>query len=209
MNEHGTDDLRPHGAIDLATIQRYINFHYSVSADLFGQERSTNAANYYTAGLKGRYHEDKIADDHRLADAVYGVPNLEGGRIDRIEVPALTALNERLRDDFRADCQRGVDRWNKTIAEAGVDFELKLPHTAFHRQIGTFAGAHFDPSGQPVSAEAWRENVRRWLPTDEDHAYVGSLMKPVTEPGKMAHWIAPPARGINGQPIDFEYVRLA
>jgi hypothetical protein len=24
----------------------------------------------------------------------------------------------------------------------------------------------------------------------------------------VANWIAPPARGINGQPADFEYVRL-
>ena len=37
---------------------------------------------------------------------------------------------------------------------------------------------------------------------------MGSLMQPVIERGKMAGWIAPPARGINGQPADFEYVRL-
>jgi benzoyl-CoA 2,3-dioxygenase component B len=33
-------------------------------------------------------------------------------------------------------------------------------------------------------------------------------MQQVTEPGKFAGWIAPPARGINGQSVDFEYVKL-
>jgi len=38
---------------------------------------------------------------------------------------------------------------------------------------------------------------------------VTSLMGPaVTQPGKYAHWIAPPARGINNQAADFEYVRF-
>src|SRR5262249_47600446 len=63
MKEHDTADVRPFGAIDLPMLQRYINFHYSVSLDLFGQEVSTNAANYYTAGLKGRLNETSIADD--------------------------------------------------------------------------------------------------------------------------------------------------
>jgi benzoyl-CoA 2,3-dioxygenase component B len=30
----------------------------------------------------------------------------------------------------------------------------------------------------------------------------------VAEPGKYANWIAPPARGINNQPVDFAYVRF-
>ncbi len=32
-------------------------------------------------------------------------------------------------------------------------------------------------------------------------------MHPVTEPGKIANWIAPPATGIKGKPFEFEYVR--
>ena len=54
------------------------------------------------------------------------------------------------------------------------------------------------------------ENANRhlWLPTEADEAFVASLMHGVSEPGKFAAWIAPPARGINGQPIDFDYVRL-
>ena len=46
------------GVIDLQTIQRYLNFHYSVTLDLFGGDVSSNAASYYTTGLKGRYEED-------------------------------------------------------------------------------------------------------------------------------------------------------
>ena len=209
MKEHKISDpaeVRAHGGIDLETLQRYINFHYSVSADLFGAEQSTNAANYYTAGLKGRYQESKIDDDHLLGEEAYQVPSLEGGSL---EVPALSALNERLRDDYTADCARGLARWNKVIAAHDIAFELRLPASAFHRQIGTFAGAFFSPTGAPMAEAAWLGERNQWLPDDDDHAYIASLMKPVTGAGQMANWIAPPARGINGQPIEYEYVRLA
>jgi benzoyl-CoA 2,3-dioxygenase component B len=208
MREHDTDQVRGHGAIDLATIQKYINFHFSVSVDLFGQERSTNAANYYTGGIKGRFREDKIDDDHRLADAVYAVPALDGDTIVTVEVPALTVLNERLREDFIADSARGLARWNKVIAAHDIEFELSLPHRGFNRAIGTFADHHVAPDGTVVSDAVWRERVGDWLPNAADQAFIASLMRPVTEPGEMASWIAPPARGIDGQPVDYAYVHL-
>ncbi|HWC01877.1 MAG TPA: benzoyl-CoA 2,3-epoxidase subunit BoxB [Methylomirabilota bacterium] len=207
MREHRTDDVRKHGVIDLATIQRYLNFHFSVSIDLFGGEISTNAANFYTAGLKGRFEEGKKTDDHVLADATYPVTQLDGERVVTREEAALTALNERLRDDYVADCQRGVDRWNETIRKHGVDLELRLPHRGFHRAIGAFAEARVSPDGRVVSQAEWDARHGEWLPTENDKAFVQSLMAPVVERGKFASWIAPPARGINGNPVDFEYVR--
>jgi benzoyl-CoA 2,3-epoxidase subunit B len=209
MKEHRTDDVRSVGAIDLATIQKYLNFHFSVSLDLFGQEASTNAANYYTQGVKGRYLETRVDDDHVLTDATYEIETVEDGRIVKKAVPALQALNERLRQDYIDDCAKGVLRWNKAIERAGVPFELKLPHRAFDRQIGAFAGMRVSPDGKVLSEAEWQAGKDRWLPTDEDRAYVTSLMGPaVTQPGRFAHWIAPPARGINNQPADFEYVRF-
>jgi benzoyl-CoA 2,3-dioxygenase component B len=207
MREHRTDDVRKHGVIDLATIQRYLNFHFSVSIDLFGGEISTNAANFYTAGLKGRFEEGKKTDDHVLADATYPVTQLDGERVVTREEAALTALNERLRDDYVADCQRGVDRWNETIRKHGLDLELRLPHRGFHRAIGAFAEARVSPDGRVVSQAEWDARHGEWLPTENDKAFVQSLMVPVVERGKFASWIAPPARGINGNPVDFEYVR--
>ena len=47
-----------------------------------------------------------------------------------------------------------------------------------------------------------------WLPTDDDRAFVESLMSGVHEPGKMANWIAAPRKGINGQDASYEYVRV-
>jgi benzoyl-CoA 2,3-dioxygenase component B len=207
MREHKTDDVRRWGGIDLAAIQRYINFHFSVSLDLFGSEISTNAANFYTMGLKGRFEETKKDDDHQLKGATYLVATLEGDRIGLREEAALPSLNERLRDDYVADCARGVARWNQIIDRAGIDAELRLPHRAFHRAIGAFAETRVSPGGEVVTEAEWDARRREWLPTDEDRAYVTGLMHPVTEPGKFANWIAPPARGINGQPLDFEYVR--
>ena len=208
MREHDTDDVRKYGVVDLPTIQKWMNFHYSICLDLFGQERSTNAANYFSMGLKGRYQEGKIDDDHQLDDAVYNVPAFEDGKIVSLEVPAITASNERLRADFTKDSQRGVNRFNKIIKEQGVGFELTLPHEAFNRAIGAFAGVNAAPDGEIIADDDWAKRQAKWLPTEADREYIQSLMVPVTEPGKMASWIAAPRRGIHGQPIDYEYVKF-
>ena len=213
MKEHGEDKVREMGGIDLTTLQKYLNFHCSVSLDLFGSERSTNAANFYSMGLKGRYGETKIDDDHLLGNDLYPILEMEGDKFVLREDNALTVINERLRDDYVTDCERGVRRWNQIIKRQGLDFELKLPHRAFNRQIGSFnlenlAGKRVSPDGRVITEAEWTQNVGDWLPADEDRAYVISLMQSVTEPGKFANWIAPPARGINNQPANFEYVRL-
>ncbi len=209
MKEHKTDDVRALGAIDLPTVQTYLNFHFSVSLDLFGQEASTNAANYYTQGVKGRFLETRIDDDHLQTDAANEIETIDNGRIVKKSVPALAALNERLRQDYIEDCARGVLRWNKIIEKAGINFEMKLPHRGFDRRIGGFAGTHVSPDGKVLSEAEWKANESKWLPTAEDRAYVTSLMGPaITQPGKFAHWIAPPLRGINGQAADFDYVRF-
>ena len=192
----------------MATIQKYLNFHFSCSVDLFGQELSTNAANFYTAGLKGRHQETDIDDDHVLTDSTYQVPEMKGDEIVMVDAPALTAINERLRDDYVADSHRGVDRWNKAIKKLSVDFELTIPHRAFHRRIGLFAEERFTPEGKRISEAEWDRRRDEWLPSTEDYAFVRSLMQPVTKPGAMAGWVAPPARGVDGKPQDFEYVRF-
>jgi len=206
MRENKTDDVRSVGGVDLPLIQKYINFHYSICLDLFGAELSTNAATYFTQGLKGRFLETRIDDDHVLADASYPVPELKGDSVVMADAPALNAINERLRADYITDSRRGLDRWNKIIRDAGIDFVLTLPHVGFNRSIGTFADFHFTPDGNLLTEAEWMNRRAEWLPVDEDYAFVQTLMQPVTEPGKMANWIAPPARGINNQPLDFEYV---
>ncbi len=200
--------VRAHGVIDLETMQRFVNFHYSVTLDLFGSEVSSNAANYYTGGLKGRYSEANIDDDHSLSSDTYAVAEVADGKIVNRQVPALTALNARLRDDYSREIQAGVDRWNRIPERFGLPFRMRLPHVGFHRKIGNFAGASISPDGQVVSKEDWERQSAAWLPSDEDHAFVASLMGRVIEPGKFANWIAPPARGINNLPIEFEYVRF-
>ncbi len=211
MDELGTDDpdrVRAAGAIDLSTLQRFVNFHSSVSLDLFGQERSTNAADYFTTGLKGRYRETRIADDHRLHYATWPVSAPENGQIVRQDAPALLTVNERLRDDYIADSQRGLDRWNRVIERHGWEQRLRLPHRGFHRRIGAFAGIPVTPDGQIVTEAEWTRAAPHWLPTADDHAFVVSLMQPLTAPGEMAGWIAPPHRGIDNQPLDFPYVKF-
>ena len=211
MNELKTDDvgkLRAAGVIDLPTIQRYINFHFSVTIDLFGADESSNAATFYSTGLKGRYEEGKRNDDHQLRGQTYKVLEVRNGQLAEREVPMLNALNEVLRDDYITDSKAGVERWNKVIDKAGIPFKLSVPHKAFHRNIGALAGAKVSPTGQVVSEAEWAAKKDQWLPSGEDRAFVGSLMGRVVEPGKFANWIAPPVMGINRQPVDFEYVRF-
>ena len=118
------------------------------------------------------------------------------------------AMNEVLRDGYVADCQRGVDKWNKTIAAQGIDFVLTLPSRRFHRHIGAWAEACCDPAGAIVGRERWQAERDAWLPSAADRAYIESLMqRPVYDPTQMANWIAPPKQGIKGRPVDFEYVR--
>jgi benzoyl-CoA 2,3-dioxygenase component B len=203
------DKVRALGVIDLPTIQKKLNLHYTLSLDLFGSEMSTNAANTFTAGLKGRFQETKIEDDHQLEHATYPVLKLVDGEIKRVDEPALTAINMRLRDDYTADCQRGLDRWNKVIDRTGVACKLVLPHVGFHRQIGEFKDAHVSPDGTLTDAAAWDRQKGAWLPSKDDGDFIASLMKPVTEPGQFASWIAPPRVGIDNKPGDFEYVKIA
>jgi benzoyl-CoA 2,3-dioxygenase component B len=202
------DQVRALGVIDLETIQRFLNFHYSVTLDLYGSEISSNAAGYFTTGLKGRFEEAKLAGDHRLAGDEYPVEEVAGGQIVTRSVPAVTALNARLRDDYIKEIEAGLARWNRVPEKLGVPFRFTLPHLGFQRRIGNFAGHHISPAGQLMTESAWHSRKHEWLPSSEDHAFIESLMGRVVEPGKFANWIAPPVRGIKGLPIDFGYVRF-
>src|SRR5262249_17680451 len=191
--------VRDLGVIDLPTIQKKLNLHYSLSLDLFGSEVSTNAANAFNASLKGRFQETKIEDDHRLESSTYPVLKLVNGEIKRVDEPALTAINMRLRDDYTADCQRGLDRWNKIIERTGVAFKFELPHVAFHRQIGEFRDIEASPDGKLLDAAAFAKEQDTWLPSKADGDFIQSLMKQVAQPGKIAGGDRPAPRGHHKQ----------
>jgi benzoyl-CoA 2,3-dioxygenase component B len=201
------EDVRKLGGIDLATIQKYINLWYSISADLFGGEISTNAANYFGASLKGRSQETAYPE-HQAKEGVYAMAVPENGKLVDQQVPIRNAMNEVLRDSYIEDCERGCARWNKVIEQAGFPYRLKIPSRRFNRHIGLYAGLHCSPDGTPMSQQEWEQHHDEFLPSDADRNYVKSLMKPVYELGKIANWVAPPAKGVNSNPFDFEYVRF-
>ena len=200
-------DARSLGGIDLPTLQKYLNLWFSLSEDLFGGEISSNAADFFAAGLKGRYKEAQY-EDHKALDSSYRMSVLESNELVDKDVPLRTAMNEVLRDNYVEDCQRAVDKWNRTLERAGIaDFRFRLPNRRFHRHQGIYAGTSFDLDGAIISADQFEARRGEWLPSPSDVEYIESLMQPVTEPGKIAGWIAPPNRGINGQAFEFEYVR--
>jgi len=211
MKELGTDDpeaIRRQGAIDLPTIQRYLNYWFTSSLDLFGSEVSSNAATTFANGIKGRPDESQF-EDHVCADAAFelDVPDGQGG-VAKESVPMRNAMNEIARDAYVKDCEIGVKRWNMAIKRAGHEFQLALPSRRFRRSIGAWAGIPTDQTGAPIAREAFDRQASQWVPSEADRAFVRSLMQQVKDPGKMASWIAPPDRGINNLPVDYEYVRL-
>ncbi|MFZ0036793.1 MAG: benzoyl-CoA 2,3-epoxidase subunit BoxB [Candidatus Acidiferrales bacterium] len=212
MQELNTDDpisIRKAGAVELPLIQKYLNFWFSSSLDLFGGDSSSNAASYFANGLKGRPDEARY-EDHSAADQIFNLELPDGaGGVRTEQIPMRNAINEVTRDSYVKDCEMGMKRWNKHIEKVGHSFRMTLPSTRFRRTIGSWANVPTDPAGNPITQEEFDAHISEWLPTDGDRAFIYSLMKGVTERGKMAAWIAPPERGINNQPIDFEYVRLA
>jgi benzoyl-CoA 2,3-dioxygenase component B len=202
-----SDDVRKLGGIPLDVVQKYINHWYSASADLFGGEISSNAANYFGASLKGRNGEAGY-EDHQVKEQYYKMMVMENGKLVEQNVPMRNAMNEVLRDDYISDCQRGCDRWNKVIAQSGQSVRLKIPSRRFNRHIGIYSEYRFMPEGDLITHEEWEKRKNEWLPSAEDLAYVASLMKPVYELGKIANWVSPPPKGINNNPFDFAYVNF-
>lgn len=208
MNEKNTDDIWQYGGIPLNVIQKYINFWYSSSIDLFGNEQSSNASNYFASGLKGRAYEAKRYDDHVACEGFYTLQKPENGRLSDCEIPLRNGINELLRDEYSDDAQKCVDKWNVELQHHNIDLHLRLPSKRFRRAVGLYSTGRYSPDGTPINEENWQKNWASWLPTEDEQAKVRSLMQQVVAPGKVAGWIAPPRKGINGLPTDFSYVQL-
>lgn len=211
MKELGTDSpeaIRRQGAVDLPTLQRYLNFWFSSSLDLFGSEISSNAANSFANGIKGRPDESNYAD-HIALESYYDLAVPEGGHATEQKVAMRSAMNEVTRAAYVKDCEIGLKRWNIQMKRAGLEFQLTLPSTRFRRSIGAWANVPTDLQGHMISREAYERGLPGWIPGESDRAFVKSLMQRVTAPGKMASWVAPPERGINNLPVDYEYVHLS
>ncbi len=201
------EDVRAHGGIDLPTIQKHLNYWFSLSLDLHGSEVSSNAATYFGNGLKGRAQEASF-EDHKVLDSYYSMSMPEDGKWVTNEIPMRNAMNEILRDWYVGDCAAGVLRWNRVFEKHGLSDRLRLPDRKFHRGIGMYSGFHFSPEGRWLSDEEWERRKSDWLPSEDDKQFLRSLMaEPVFEPGVFANYIAPPRRGINRMPVNFEYVR--
>ena len=210
MKEKPDADLRELGAIPLDIIQKYINEWYAASQDLFGGEDSSNAANYFAAGLKGRFGEsnERLYQDHTALETYQELSWMENGHMSNHQIPMRRAMNLELANSYRVDCMKALNRWNKLFEEAGMNERFYLPELAFNRKVGVFSGHDYDPQGQPISSDDWQAKQTTWLPTKADKDYVKSCMVQCTKPGEFANWIAPPVKGLNGQEVDFKYVKF-
>ncbi len=207
-NPNDIEAIRKLGVIDLPTIQKKINFHVSVTEDLFGAEVSTNGAGSFESGLKGRFEELKIDDDHQLHSETFNVWRVVDNKIVQEAEPALNSVNARLVYDYINDAKGGVKRWNKLISKLGIDFNLKMPHMGFNRKIGEFAEHSIMPDGKIVDQATWAGQEEKHLPNESDLIFLKKLMQPEYRQGEYASWIAAPKVGINSKSGDFEYVKI-
>jgi benzoyl-CoA 2,3-dioxygenase component B len=211
MREHDTDDVAPHGGINLATIQRFFNFWAPRIYDLFGSDESARAADAFFAGIKGRVHESNYDEHVRLEGTVTverRVPD-RSGEFVTVQVPIKDALNGVMRQAYLHEVTMLMSRWNKMLARAGLSFEFRLPSQRFNRHFGVYADHRFSPAGDPVDEAAFEARRSDWLPTEADRAHLRAVQQPVLHRGMVAGWLVPPARGINNMPaLDFDYVRL-
>jgi benzoyl-CoA 2,3-dioxygenase component B len=151
--------------IDLPTIQRYLNFHFSVTIDLFGADESSNAATFYSTGLKGRFEEGKRTDDHVLKGQTYKVLDVRerpaGGEgsadAQRPERSAARRLHQGLRRR-RGALEQG-DREGRHPVQADCAAQGLPPQ---HRRAGRRQGVARWPRGQPAE---WNAKVDEWLPS--------------------------------------------
>ena len=212
MNDLKTDSveaIRNAGVVDLQTIQRYINFWFSSSLDLFGSEISSNSATAFANGLKGRPDEMRY-EDHSEKNSTYTFEGLSlENAIEEQTIPMRNAMNEITRLSYVADCEIGLKRWNRLIKKSGHDIILSLPSKRFRRSIGIWAGVETNPEGKIISKSEFDTNINSWLPSESDRKYIKSLMVQVIEVNKTAGWIAPPSRGINKLDTGYEYVELS
>ncbi len=208
MKQAPGEDVTKLGGIPLDMLQRALNLWCSLSYDLFGGEISSNAANYFAAGLKGRAYEMKKYTDHQALEGELEIDTFKDGKWSPEKIALRNAMNEVLRDDYKEDNERVIGRWNKVLEEAEIDFRFYVPSKRFNRAVGLYSGYHFTPQGQPLTADEWKVRRDEFLMSEKDVAYVQSIQVQVTESGKFANWIAPPRVGIKGRPVEFEYVRL-
>ena len=211
-------DARAQGGIDFDTIQKYVNYWFSYSLDLFGSEVSTNASDFFASGIKGRWQEGKNPIDRTTRKPKYSdpkalnqfkiIPHVENGRLVEKEIPMRLAMNELLREEYIKDCAQVIRSWNRALKSEGTSQQIKLPSSRFFRRQGIYKEHCFDPNGNMISEEEFVANQYNWLPTEADREYVKSLMKPIHHLGQCANWIAKPKRGINGMPFEYEYVRV-
>ena len=208
MKTHDTDDIRAHGGINLAQIQRYFNFWAPRIYDLFGNDESSKAADLFDAGFKSRVHESSF-DDHIRLDTPVTVERRMADQFASVDVPMREALNGAMRQAYLKEVNQLLGRLNCMIERAGATQVLTLPSQRFNRKFGVYANDFFAPKGDRISAATFAAMRDSWFPTIADRAHLAAIMMPVRERGKIANWIAPPQRGINNLPaLDFDYVRV-
>ncbi len=208
LKSDSIDAIRNAGVVDLQTIQRYINFWFSSSLDLFGSEISSNSATAFANGLKGRPDEMRYKDHSEKNNSfTFEGLSLEN-TLEEQTIPMRNAMNEITRRSYVTDCEIGLKRWNRLIKKAGYDIIFTLPSTRFRRNIGIWAGIDSNPEGIIITKNEFDSKVNSWLPSEGDKEFIKSLMVQVTKVNKTAGWIAPPSRGINSLEIGYEYVEL-
>jgi hypothetical protein len=176
MKAHPGRSPRDFGAIDLPTLQKYINFWSSSNNDLYGAEISSNSANFFGSSLKGRAWEMKKHTDHKVLEAVKDIEHFENGALRTQTVPMRNALNEVLREEFIEDNTKGIEYWKMqpqtacqsttrvyTLAEVGRQYvtytATQTTFSVVNFQAGNYRRLGYNPRTSPPASTtaAWSD----------------------------------------------------
>jgi benzoyl-CoA 2,3-dioxygenase component B len=151
--------------------------------DLFGSELSSNAGGVLRRRPQGplqggrALHRPPRSTQHRTAaDAS------RNGRLVEREVPLRNAMNEVLRDDYIADCERAVRKWNHMLEEMGSPFRMTLPSAASTAARACTPSTASTPRATSIDA-ASSPPRDEWLLSEGGQRYLRSIMVPVPSRG--------------------------
>ena len=119
--------------------------------DLFGADVSSNAATFYSTGLKGRFDETKIDDDHLLAGATYPVLEVRDGRLAAVAGAGAERAEREAARRLRQGCGRRHRALEQDHREERHPVPAQAPHKAFNRRIGPLSAVRVDPDGNVVA----------------------------------------------------------
>ena len=157
-----------------------------MTIDLFGADQSSNAATFYSSGLKGRYEEGK-RDRRPCAEG----PDLQGARgAERPAGREGSADAQRAERGAARRLHQGLGGRRRPLEQGAREGRHAARACRCRTRRSTARSARSPasrcrPTAASSSEAEWAAQEDEWLPTPDDFAFVASLMGRVRRAGQV------------------------